>query len=402
VRSQRDGLDRDNARLAAELRAEREQREQERSALLDARAGLQDSFRALGAQALERSSREFLQLAEQRFKQLLAEHDGRDEQQRVALDNLVRPMRELLDQHGHAVRELERKREGAYGELMAHVRQVASSHDKLQGETAKLVAALASPTQRGRWGELQLRRVVELAGMVEHCDFECQVHVHDGEVARRPDMVVRIPGGGQIIVDAKVPLDAYLRAHGGGPERPALLRAHARQVREHVTALAGKRYWRQFEHSPEMVVMFMPVEPALSVAMELEPELHDQALQSRVLIATPMLLVALLRAIAYGWQQDAIAQSARQIARVGGELHERLGLFVDHLSKLGRSLQAGANAYNDAIGSLEHRVLVSARKLRALGATRAEEIASPATLQLALRGVSPRLDEEVAGADDAS
>ena len=265
------------------------------------------------------------------------------------------------------------------------------------------MAALASPTQRGRWGELQLRRVVELAGMVEHCDFECQVHVSDGEIARRPDMVVRIPGGGQIVVDAKVPLDAYLRATSCNADRPGLMRAHARHVREHVNALAGKRYWRQFDQSPEMVVLFIPVEPALSSAMEAEPQLHAEALENRVLIATPMLLVALLRAIAYGWQQDAIAQSARQIARVGGELHERIALFVDHLAKLGRSLQAGANAYNDAVGSLERRVLVSARKLRALGATGADEIAVPAALQLALRGVAPLLDEEAPSAEgDAS
>jgi DNA recombination protein RmuC len=171
--------------------------------------------------------------------------------------------------------------------------------------------------------------------------------------------------------------------------------AHARQVREQVTALAGKRYWQQFQHSPEMVVLFIPVESALTTAMELDPELHAFALERRVLIATPMLLVALLRAIAYGWQQDAIADSARRIARVGGELHERLGLFVEHLAKLGRSLQAGSNAYNDAIGSLERRVLVSARKLRELGATRADDIEAPPALQLGIRGLGSLLDDDV-------
>lgn len=394
LRAQRDLLDRDNARLLAELQAEREQRTFERSTVAQASARLQDSVRALGAEALEKSSRDFLQLAEQRFRQLLAEQDGRGEQHRLAIDNLVQPMRELLQRQDHALGELERKREGAYAELMSQVRQVACAHDKLTSETARLVSALSSPNHRGRWGELQLRRVVELAGMAEHCDFQVQVHVSDGESTRRPDMLVRIPGGGQIVVDAKVPLDAYLRAMADDGQRPALLRTHARQVRDHVSALAAKRYFRQFEQSPDMVVLFIPVEPALSCAMEVEPDLHAQALENRVLIATPMLLVALLRAIAYGWQQDAIAQSARQIARVGSELHERVALFVDHLGKLGRSLQAGANAYNDAVGSLERRVLVSARKLRELGATRADELEAPARLQLALRGLTPLAMDE--------
>jgi DNA recombination protein RmuC len=398
LRDQRDALGRDNTRLRAELAAEQSRFERERVLLEEARARLVESFRAAGSAALEKNSESFLQLAEQRFRQLMGEHDARGEQQRVALHNLVQPVRELLDKQSLAVGEIERKRESAYADLCAQLRHVASAHDKLSLETGKLVSALANPAQRGRWGELQLQRAVELAGMVRHCDFSTQVHVDDGETVRRPDMVVHIPGGGQIVVDAKVPLDAYLRAIATGADRPALLLSHARQVREHVAALAGKRYWKQFDHSPEMVVLFIPVESALSAAMEVDAELHAHALENHVLIATPMLLIALLRAIAYGWQQDSIADSARQIARVGAELHERIALFVDHLAKLGRSLQAGTNAYNDAVGSLERRVLVSARKLRQLGVSSAHEVEAPPGLQLALRGLGPLLDEEVSPA----
>jgi DNA recombination protein RmuC len=398
LRAQRDALSHDKTRLVAELEAEHAKLALQRDVIEETRARLHETFRAVGAEALQQSSESFLQLAEHRFRQLLAEHDGRGEQQRTALHGLMGPLFELLEKQSRAVGELELKRESAYVDLTAQIRHVATAHEKLSSETGKLVSALANPAQRGRWGELQLQRVVELAGMVEHCDFDTQVHVTDGETTRRPDMIVHIPGGGQIIVDAKAPLDAYLRALATDADRRALLLSHARQVREHVAALASKRYWRQFERSPEMVVLFIPVESALSTAMEVDATLHAQALENRVLIATPMLLVALLRAVAYGWQQDAIADSARQIARVGGELHERIALFVDHLCKLGRSLQAGTNAYNDALGSLERRVLVSARRLRELGATRADDIEAPPTLQLAIRGLSPLLDEEASAA----
>lgn len=345
-----------------------------RIAMDQARAQLVDTFRAVGAEALDKNNQGFLQLAEQRFRQLLVEQQKGGEQQQQNIDQLVKPLQQLLSQQHDAVRALELKRENAYTDLVAQIGHVTTAHQKLTSETGKLVTALARPTQRGRWGELQLQRVVELAGMTKHCDFNEQVHVTNGESASRPDLVVHLPRGREIIVDSKVPLDAYLAASDSHADRDERLTAHARCLRDHFKQLSSKQYWTQFKQTPDIVVMFVPVESALLAAMERDPTLHADALESRVLIATPTLLVAVLRAVAYGWQQESIAQNAREIAEVGAQLHERVGTFLEHMQKMGTSLSTSVASYNKAVGSLEGRMLVTARKLKDLGATNADAL----------------------------
>ncbi len=375
----------ENARLASDLSAERDKLVAERAVVDEARAQLVDTFRAVGAEALDKSNQGFLQLAEQRFRQLLVEQQRGGEQQQQNIDQLVKPLQQLLSQQNDAVRALELKRENAYTDLVAQISHVTSAHQKLTSETGKLVTALARPTQRGRWGELQLQRVVELSGMTKHCDFHEQVHVSNGDRAFRPDLVVHLPRGREIIVDAKVPLDAYLAASDANANRDERLAAHARCLRDHFKKLSSKQYWTQFAQTPDIVVMFVPVESALLAAMEHDPTLHADALESRVLIATPTLLVAVLRAVGYGWQQESIAQNAREIADVGAQLHDRVGTFLEHMQKVGASLGTSVASYNKAVGSLEGRMLVTARKLKDLGATNANELASVDMVDQAVR-----------------
>src|SRR5690606_11422859 len=261
--------------------------------------------------------------------------------------------------------------------LQAMVKSAVETQRQLQQETGRLVTALRRPEQRGRWGELQLRNTVELAGMTAHCDFEEQVSLDGDDGRLRPDMVVNLPGGGCIVVDAKVAIDAYLDALQPDADRDSCLRRHAQQVQAHVARLAQKRYWDQFKRAPHLVVMFMPIESALPAAMDMNPLLHQNAMEQNVLIATPTLLVALLRAIAYGWRQEDVARNAREIADAGREVYERLAIFAGHLDKVGVALGRATKSYNDAVGSLENRLLPGARKLRELGATPQQEIENP-------------------------
>jgi DNA recombination protein RmuC len=373
--------------VTRERLAEREARLKEQANLVDrADARLKESFEALGAQALRRNNEQFLTLAAESFEGLLAKSQGDSEKRQQAIDAIVKPMREALEKQQDSLKDLEVKREKAYAGVEERLLQVIAAHEKLGSETRRLETALRRPDTRGRWGEVQLRNCVELAGMEEHADFEEQST--SGDTRLRPDLTVRLPGGGAIAVDAKVPLEAYLNSLEPEADRAAGLEAHASAVEGHVKALADRRYWEALEPSPEMVVLFITPESALMAALELRPELHEKAMEKRVLIATPTLLVGLLRAIAYGWQQEALAKHAREIADAGQDLYSRLATFAGHLGKVGQQLGRGVDAFNQSVGSLERMVLPSARRLKELKATRGEELKEPEPVTKDVRVIS--------------
>ncbi len=376
---------REAAALTEKLEAREQQFVEQRKLLEDAQVKLKDAFRSVGAEALAANNKQFIDLAKKVFESVMIEAKGDVEKKQQAIDNLIKPIRELLEKHRTATGELEKKREVAYGRLEEHIKTIATSHEALRTATGRLVTALRRPEQRGRWGEMQLRNVVELAGMTAHCDFNEQVQTDDPATRDRPDMTVNLPGGGVIVVDSKVALDAYLDALEPDADRDARLADHAGQVEKHFKALAAKRYWEQFERTPKLVVMFLPLESALVAALERKPELHADAMQNHVLIATPTLLVALLRAVAYGWQQEAVAENAREIARVGQELYDRLATFVGHFEKVGAGLERSTRAYNAAVGSLDRMVLSSTRKLKELHATTNADIEPPALQETDVR-----------------
>jgi DNA recombination protein RmuC len=365
------------ARVEAQLESERAG-SAEKLALVEAsRMQLSDEFKALSLAALHENNQRFLELAKGDF-----------EHKREAVDNLVKPMREQLEKFGEAVRGIEKERVDAYASLRQQIGNLGEGQLRLQTETANLVRALHAPATRGRWGEISLRRVVELVGMQEHCDFTQQTSV-DTEAGRlRPDMVVHLPGGKSIVVDSKVALEGYLNAIEATDDaaRALHLKAHARQVRNHIEALAGKNYWSQFENSPEIVVMFMPLETAFSTAVEKDPALLEWAVERRVIPASPMTLIALLQAVHYGWKQERMNENARQISDSGRELHDRIVTYTEHFAKIGRGLTSATTAYNAAVGSLERNVLSKARELKKLGAASGgSEVETPPEIDLAPR-----------------
>jgi DNA recombination protein RmuC len=359
----------DLARVSAELDHLRGSTEERAAVLEENRRQLTGEFARLSAAALRQNNEQFLQLADTKLGETRQAADGELAKRQQAIESLLRPIGEQLTKYEEGIQRLEREREGAYRLLTKQMEDLSTSHGQLQKETRNLVTALRSPQTRGRWGELQLRRVVEMAGMLEHCDFDEQVTT-DGDGGRiRPDMVVHLPGGKNVAVDAKVPLQSFLDANEVDDEnqRRALLANHGRQLRNHVDSLAKKEYWKKVDPSPEFVVAFVPGDPLLTVALEHEPGLMEHAAANHVLLATPTSLIALLRAVAYGWQQDALADNAKAVQSLGQELYQRLCVFGEHMSGVGKGLSTAVTSYNRAVGSLEARIMKTAQRFVELG-----------------------------------
>jgi DNA recombination protein RmuC len=350
---------------AAKLGAARE----ETARIADMKAGMADAFSALSTRVMQENSKSFLDLAGQTFARHMASAEHGLENREKAVREVVRPVAEALEKYDLHVRSMEMARQKAYGELSQQVASLNQSQNELQRETGKLVSALRQSHVRGRWGEITLRRVVELAGMQNRCDFFEQQTAQTGVGALRPDMVIHLPGDRKIIVDSKVSLTAYLdAAEAEAPDQAeAMLERHARHVQTHIQKLALKEYWTQFTPTPEFVVLFMPGENFFSAALSKLPGLIEEAAAKGVILATPTTLISLLKSVAYGWQQETVAQNARLISDLGAELHSRLASMVAHINALGRDLARCVGTYNKTVGSLERRVLVSARKLADLG-----------------------------------
>ena len=391
-------LDAQQTAAAALLEAERVAAAQQVRSLEKARceadARLAERFSALSADALERSSTSFLQLAEQHLSRQRAEGAAELDARATAVAGLISPVAEVLQQVQERMQRLEVSRAEADTAVLSQVQALSVAQRELRSETANLVTALRAPAVRGRWGELQLRRVVEVAGMVRHCDFDEQVRAVGPDGAGvRPDLVVRLAGGKSVVVDAKVPLQAFLDAteETDEPGRRRRLVDHARQVRSHVDALAAKGYQQAFDPTPDLVVLFVPGDAILSGAAEADAGLFEHAAERRVLLAGPTTLIGLLQAIAHGWRQEAVAEHARQVCDLGRELHRRLGTLGEHLDKTGRSLDRAVEAYNMTIGSLEGRVLVTARKLADIEIAEGE-LGTPTTIERTARPlVAPEL-----------
>jgi DNA recombination protein RmuC len=382
----------DSEKSAANARASELARSlvEQRALLDDAKAKLGDTFQALAADALHTSQQGFLTLASEKLGAIRQQGASDLEARQKAIEGVVGPVREQLEKVDQQIRALERERGQAYGELSTQVKVLASGQDRLRAETGNLVNALRAPHVRGRWGELQLRRVVEMAGMIENCDFNEQASVTTEDGRLRPDMVVRLPSGRNIVIDAKAPLGAYLEAHetADEDERAAKLRQHASQVRAHIAKLSTKNYWDQFDVAPEVVVMFLPGETFYSVALEQMPGLIEEGFAQNVLVATPTTLLGLLRAVSAGWREERIAENAQRISEEGRRLHERIATLAEKLADLGRFLGQAVGAFNGTVATFDTRVMPSARSLAALDAKGKKDVPEPEMIER--RPVPPR------------
>jgi DNA recombination protein RmuC len=389
-------------RLAADLEHERRATVDKLALLGDAEAKLREAFQTLSAEALRQNNQSFLDLARTSLGEFQRSAVTDLETRGRAIGELVKPVRESLEKVDSKLQAVERERVGAYAALSEQVRSLAQTQQQLQSETAKLVNALRTPAVRGRWGEIQLRRVVELAGMLDHCDFFEQQTVATEDGRLRPDLLVKLPGGRHIVVDAKAPLGAYLEAFEANDEslRESLLRDHSRQVRDHMVKLGAKSYAAQFAPAPEFVVMFLPGETFFAAALQHDPELIEFGVDKRVIPASPTTLIALLRSVAYGWRQERLAENAQAISELGRDLYDRLRTTAEHFLRLGLQIDRAVACYNEAIGSLESRVLVSARRFKEKGIAAGEEIAALEPLDRAVRLPQPLLAD--ADVEDAS
>jgi DNA recombination protein RmuC len=369
------------ARLSAELEAARQSLDEQRTVLAQTQAQLKDAFAGLSKDALRENRADFVQHAE----------------------TMLQPMRETLARVQSQLAQVDNAREGSYREVRSELGILRESQESLRQAAEDLTRSLRSPNVRGKWGEIQLKRIVELAGMLEHCDFvEKESATTENGSRQTPDLIVKLPGDAAIVIDSKVPIDAYLTATNAKDEasRAALLAAHARQVRDHVRTLGAKEYWKQFQPAPEFVVMYLPLEPLLQAAFEQDGTLLDQASSVGVVLATPMTLLGLLKAVASGWKQQQLAKNAEEIQQIGRDLYDRLSTMVDHLESVGRNIKQAADSYDRFVGSLETKVVPGARRFKELGVSSAKELEIPDLLNVSVRRVTK---EELTGqppADD--
>lgn len=388
----------EKAELRERLEQQRRQAEEKLKLVEQARENLSDAFKALSSEALKSNNEEFLKLAKTSLEHF--QKSARDDlgNRQKAIEQLTHPIRERLEKFDTKLNDLEKSRVGAYRELSEQVRSLVNDHiPHLRDQTSKLVKALRQPATRGRWGEVQLRRVVEMAGMTEHCDFEEQVSTTTEHGRLRPDLIVHLPGGRNIVVDAKAPVDAYLEAIEATDEttRKQHLASHARQVREHIGKLGSKRYFDQFDPAPEFAVLFVPGEAFFSAALMQDPSLIEHGTDQRVIMASPTTLIALLKAVSYGWRQEALARNAQEIAQLGKELYERIGKLTEHWSNVGQRLNQAVEAYDKSVGTLESRVLVSARRFQDLRIGGAEDDLSVNPLGRSTRSINvPEKDQD--------
>lgn len=390
---QRDRLREDNAGLKAQLEGERRAAQERSESFKQAAEELSEKFKALSRDALKDNNQSFLDLARATLEKFQTSAKGDLELRQRAIDQLVKPLQESLQRVDGKIGEMEKTRAGAYSELREQVRALATSQLQLQAETGNLVKALRTPHIRGRWGEIQLRRVVELAGMLQYCDFTEQETVTSEDARIRPDVIVRLPGNRTIVVDAKVPFDAFYESISTTDDAVRLerLKDHARLVRAHINQLSKKSYWETVQPTPEFVLLFLPGENFYSAALEQDPKLIEDGVNQGVIIATPTTLIALLKAVSYGWRQEQMAANAQEVSKLGKDLYDRLRKFTDYFADIGKNLDRALEAYNRGVGSLEARVLVTARKFKERGAIAGEEIEVLEPLDKSARSLS--LDE---------
>ena len=386
----------ENTALKTRLEMEKHAADEKLALLEQAREQLAQTFGALSSEALKSNNEEFLKLAREKLQQFNIQARSDLTEKEKAIENLVKPIRELLDKTQQQIRLMEHERKESYGSITKHLETMAQTQQLLHGETRNLVKALRRPEVRGQWGELTLKRLVELAGMVEYCDFYEQEHTLTEDGAVRPDMIVRMPGGREIVIDVKTPLDAYLNAIEAPDDaaRQLALEHHSRKMRERVQELASKAYWKQFKHSPDFVVLFIPGEHFLSAALDQNPGLLEEALGKKVILATPTSLVALLRAIAFGWNQQAVTENAEKIRDLGEDLYKRIATFTGHLAKLGSHLSSSVDHYNKAVGSFERQVLPGARKFTEMGIKAGKPVEPLEPLDKSVRQIAENKVEE--------
>ncbi len=356
---------------------------EEQKALIEVmKAELTDTFKAYASAALKSSNEDFLKLASEHLGKILAETKGKLGEHKEAMDGTIKPLQEMLKRYEQQIQEIEEKRHKSFGSLSEQLRSLSSMQEQLQKETRNLVTVLRRPKVSGSWGEIGLRRVVELAGMTAYCDFYEQESVSTESGRLRPDMVVRLPNGREIVVDAKAPVDAYLNAVSASSEdeREKAISNYITQLRNHMSALGSKAYWDQFKRSPEIVVMYLPGESFFSAALEHDHKLIEDGSAKKVILSTPTTFIALLKAIAYGWQQEQVAKSAQEISNLGKELYERFSIVLEHFSKTGLAIRKAVESYNEGVRSMESRLIPSVRKFKELGVSSLKEIISPAEI----------------------